>query len=65
MDWGASLCAMDLPNWRVYTHVALFKFLPGGVNTFNPVTVEVFTLLFQAGAKSLFLICELPLQNYS
>lgn len=56
---------MDLSNWRVYTRVALFKFLPGGVNAFNPVRVVVFTLLFKAGAKSLFLIFELPLQNYS
>lgn len=56
---------MDLSNWCVYTRVALFKFLPGGVKTFNPVTVEVFALLFKAGAKSLLLICELPLQNYS
>lgn len=56
---------MDLSNWCVYTWAALFKFLPGGVNTFNPVTVEVFALLFKAGAKSLFLIRELPLQNNS
>lgn len=38
---------MDPSNWRVYTRMALFKILPGGVNTFNPVTVEGFTLLFR------------------
>lgn len=42
---------MDQSNWRVYTRVALFKFLPGGVNTFNPVTVEVFTLFVQGRGK--------------